>query len=544
MDDDIDEEEDIYFKKIKKYMPNNFTFIILEIEKNNPKNSSDIHKKYEEILELVPLKFVEIIRKKVNILESQKIETSPIQGGFKINSKNYFPNATYPDDIFPEINSSKLIYTVFLTSITGSSIKLDGFKGKYRKREDLRYIYCYPPIISASYFVPINFIEHLMRKKRDKAIGTKYIKNDKDSKITNMEACLHTFVTPICIIYMNGDYKYTDRHGTIKFQSDQMRPVILSASIQLDFETMEVFAEFLNVPSDIIEGIEKPPSLPFIDQQDSLDIASYETNLKKYMYYHLFSHHKYASYKKIINFNTTPKDIIDTVINGINQSNLNIHNLFFFSHCKFNEKITISLLALFNVYRYQLTNEFVVFEKYLKQGYIYTINPPVIFATQLNSENINEDNINYSVVLLNIIQMLNIWYLSELHIKYLKIIAFDDYNDKITIGLYRKLFINKGIKIMSKKDLLDDNNNYIITEKYALIIHNNSDAFGQNIETEADGGSLDGAIGANSSAAWALNRNMKGLCNYIIKNNPIFNVIETNKYKIEIQSELHYEKQN
>ena len=48
-----------------------------------------------------------------------------------------------------------------------------------------------------------------------------------------------------------------------------------------------------------------------------------------------------------------------------------------------------------------------------------------------------------------------------------------------------------------------------------LVIHNNSDGFGQNIETEGMVGSLDGAIGSSSSAAASLERNRKDLLDFI-----------------------------
>ena len=43
-----------------------------------------------------------------------------------------------------------------------------------------------------------------------------------------------------------------------------------------------------------------------------------------------------------------------------------------------------------------------------------------------------------------------------------------------------------------------------------LVVHNNSDALGQNIESEYAGGSLDGVIGAYSSAAGSLMRDREG----------------------------------
>ena len=53
--------------------------------------------------------------------------------------------------------------------------------------------------------------------------------------------------------------------------------------------------------------------------------------------------------------------------------------------------------------------------------------------------------------------------------------------------------------------------------EYLLVIHNNSDAFGQNIETESAGGSLDGAIGVYSNAAACLARGKRDLLTNSVK---------------------------
>jgi len=49
-----------------------------------------------------------------------------------------------------------------------------------------------------------------------------------------------------------------------------------------------------------------------------------------------------------------------------------------------------------------------------------------------------------------------------------------------------------------------------------LVVHNNSDGFGQNIETEYALGSLDGAVGSNSSAAASLYRGREDLLDFIL----------------------------
>lgn len=52
-------------------------------------------------------------------------------------------------------------------------------------------------------------------------------------------------------------------------------------------------------------------------------------------------------------------------------------------------------------------------------------------------------------------------------------------------------------------------------KNWALVLHNNSDAFGQNIETEGET-SMDGVIGYNSDAAVQLERGRSDLVNIIV----------------------------
>ncbi|KZV96852.1 hypothetical protein EXIGLDRAFT_399843 [Exidia glandulosa HHB12029] len=49
-----------------------------------------------------------------------------------------------------------------------------------------------------------------------------------------------------------------------------------------------------------------------------------------------------------------------------------------------------------------------------------------------------------------------------------------------------------------------------------LVLHNNSDGFGQNIETEGPGSSLNGAIGCASSAAASLHRRHPHLLDHVV----------------------------
>jgi hypothetical protein len=134
----------------------------------------------------------------------------------------------------------------------------------------------------------------------------------------------------------------------------------------------------------------------------------------------------------------------------------------------------ISLEILFNIYVEQIRNEFTVFENYLPQGYVYTINPPRIFVGSIGYENVS---------ILNRIQILAFKFLNVSIFKHLKCLAFDSFADKGAVFLYYHIFQNTKVEILEKKKLTSNEGRYkyINDENFALIIHNNSDAFGENM---------------------------------------------------------------
>jgi hypothetical protein len=140
----------------------------------------------------------------------------------------------------------------------------------------------------------------------------------------------------------------------------------------------------------------------------------------------------------------------------------------------------------------------------LPQGYIYTMNPPAIFTTQIGGvKNVN---------LLNRLQILSFKYLrKDSSFENLKVIGFNNYSDKEAISLFRHVFFDK---IVVGTQTLFEQGHYSMTDPYALVLHNNSDAFGQNIETEGPS-SLDGVIGSYSDAACHLQRDRENLVRFV-----------------------------
>jgi len=368
-----------------------------------------------------------------------------------------------------------------------------------------------PLVISQSEFVPKSMTAHLMRNKKDSALGIKYEKGD---KITNMEGALHTFLTPICPITMTGDYAYQGGHTILPFGQNAGRKVILSAAIQPDFETSgnnEVVMKIVEVKQDPLVGQALPDHFQPLWNQCQADQKTFEKNLLEYdkqlqahMVYHLTKEHRLPALNEVQENTVNYQTAIDTLEQLILDQNpqLDLTKALKDKFVELNGHV-ISLEALFNIYAHQMRNEFSVLEQMLPQGYVYTIDPPAIFTTQIGGvKNVN---------LLNRLQILAFKHLKKSSsFNHLQVIGFNDYSDKNGINLLNTLFSDK--QVVSKQALFE-NGHYSITYPYALVLHNNSDAFGQNIESEGPS-SMDGVIGSYSDAACHLQRNRANLVQY------------------------------
>jgi hypothetical protein len=171
----------------------------------------------------------------------------------------------------------------------------------------------------------------------------------------------------------------------------------------------------------------------------------------------------------------------------------------------------VSLELLFNVALHQVRNEFSALEALCPQGYVYTYDPASIFASEIGAE------------ILNRLMLAAVKYLSEKNqFQNMRIVGLNDYADRGILGL-AKVALEKQtkVRVVSKASLFSGVDGKYDTEDFpealgsALVIHNNSDGFGQNIETEGHFGSLDGAIGSKSSAAGSLERNRPDLLDFV-----------------------------
>jgi hypothetical protein len=440
---------------------------------------------------------VKMVTEKENISEDvNKSPTSPtakepyIPELYKLGLK---PLPAKYKFIFGEVKSA---YPSYAKGITSRDLVLKDPNYKTR-----------PPILSKSEFVPDSMVEHLMRDKKSTAIGVKYDESDNDA-ITNMEGAMHTFLTPVVKINMTGDYKWGPGHSVADL-GGLIRPVIMSAAIHPDFELggdSEVVMRLVEVKSDAIPGKELPKD--FVPLSKRLDPKSaefknarheYDNDLCAHMIYHLTQAHKLPSVK------TVPMDLseamsqLDSMI--ISGSIKDISSALVEKTVSLNGHV-ISLEALYNIYLNMARNEFSVLEGTFPLGYVYTIDPPSIFAVQIGSAK--------NVSLLNRLQILA---LKEINattpLQNLKVIGFNDYMDKGAVPLYKAVFPNK--EVVSKSTLFSgQNGEYSRDDGYALIEHNNSDGFGQNIEFEGMS-SKDGVLGCCSDAAHSLRRDRPDL---------------------------------
>lgn len=398
-------------------------------------------------------------------------------------------------DVFSRINSRKLVSCD--VDLSNKSLR-EASKHLLQNNSDKLN----PLVISKSEFVSKDFVEHLMRNKADSAIGVKYKPGD---KITNMEGALHTFVTPLCPITMQGDYKYSNGHNLISIGNNQGRNVILSAAIHPDFEldkNSEVVMKLAEVKGSACEGQQLPNDFkPFCVSTGTQRLDDYEEKLQKHMVYYLTENHRLpasSEVKKVLKYDEAIQ-LIEKLINSKDvQGDLKDQYVEVNGH-------VLVLEVLLNIYIQQVLNEFSVLESTLSQGYVYTIDPPSIFVQQLGGDHVQ---------LLNRLQMLAFKAVQQkLVFKNLRVVGFNDYADPGAISLFKKIFPDKTV--CSKVNLFADKGYYSGENKLALVLHNNSDAFGQNIETEGPT-SMDGVIGSYSDAAWQLDRKRTSLLKHIV----------------------------
>jgi hypothetical protein len=311
---------------------------------------------------------------------------------------------------------------------------------------------------------------------------------------------------------MIADFRYKGRSKVKLFGNNQVRKVILSASIQPDFECAPnpIMMKLVGVKEEAVIG--EPlhrmtkDSIPSADEKKNYEFRkNYDEKLLKHLIYHLTPTHRLPADAEIDKSQIMDKTTTETYIANLIRNpkeGQNLQGKFMRIENKHIGNKIISLEILFQVYVHLIRNEFKTLNPNTPQGYVYTINPPSIFATGIGDARI-----------LNRLQALAFQSLvQEKLFSNLKYIAFDDYADKDMIPLLQEIFPN--IEVSNLDSLFNEDGMYKGLQGYALVLHNNSDAFGQNIEYEL-ATSLDGVIGMYSNAACILRRQWKDLLKFV-----------------------------
>lgn len=394
-----------------------------------------------------------------------------------------------------------------------------------------------PPWISHSYFVSPNMIKHLMRSKKDRAIGVKFdLRNchphRKPDQITNMEGALHTFATPIVLATIHGDYQWAGGHSIHEFGSlggfQLGRLVLVSALVQQDFEGERVMLKVASVQDKEILGIpDLPPMLDVTEKQHDQMRGEYDDQIHKYMVYHLLDSHRLPARKAVgedaMSLSQTLQFFADAIEHKSGDALPALMQNRFFYH----NRHVISIEIMFMTALHQIRNEFYLLEHLCaRQGYVYSFNPPAIFVRFFGSQGTDSSQGTDLLSRVHITALKLFAHTSKMEA--CKCVAWSDFASPTTIPLLRRALANQPHVAVRRNDEIFvpargvglEGGLYVPPEgakDAMLVIHNNSDAFGQNIETEWAGGSLDGVIGTYSSAAASLLRDREDLCDQLVQ---------------------------
>jgi hypothetical protein len=356
-----------------------------------------------------------------------------------------------------------------------------------------------------------------MRKKKNSAIGVKFQSgNIPPDAITNMEGAMHTFVTPVVHAFIHGDYVFDNGHRMIVFSDidkmQQARTVIVSAQIQPDFEGARVMLALSALKEEPVLGQGLPADFSILgttEKQSKPQREAYDILLQRHMVQHLTRSHRLPGIHEAGSQALDIGQAITSMEKLISSSTSNFADVVDI-YVRLDNGSIVSLELLVNSAVHQLRNELSALEVLAPQGYVYTSDPASIFAREIGAK------------ILNRLQFLALKQLaSESRFSNMRAFAFNDYDDRNAISLIEKALSSQPhVQVEPKRAFFKGpNRTYRAlagTEGALLVLHNNSDAFGQNIETEWATGSMDGAIGAFSSAAGSLRRDRLDLCTRIM----------------------------
>ncbi|BGP34020.1 hypothetical protein JCM10296v2_005835 [Rhodotorula toruloides] len=389
-----------------------------------------------------------------------------------------------------------------------------------------------PPVIARSPFIPDSLVEHLMRNKRDSAITTKYLPG---TALTNAEAALHSFVTALVISTQCGDYAWRGGHAAVELGTSARgkrlgRKVVVSTALHNDFEDSQVAEAFSALSDDELVGRDLRLrqggarfAVPSVEEKnDDAFRRAYDEMLRQHAVYHLLPERRLPSRHELVERPWTVDETISRLVAHLQtplSSALKTPTHFLSSRSVRLSPPSSSILSLpllLATHIASLTTELSALESLTAdKGYTYTFQPPSIFARRMPAE---------VSVLLVFCALREIQLAARggaaLKLDKMRAFALSTHTPALS-SLFPLLSLQLPSHTLSLRlsSLFPPP-----SQTYApphtlhgstLVIHNNSDAFGQNIESEESGGSLDGVIGCWGDASHALRRERGDLCAFV-----------------------------
>lgn len=356
-------------------------------------------------------------------------------------------------------------------------------------------------------------------------------------QVTNMEAGgLRTLTTAIAEVEMTGDYTYANKqHSIVPLEqiggAQQARTVLVSTTVQPDFETGSTVLATCRVEKDSIQPLEGfPPPITPVDKQDDGKRQEYDNKVKQALVGKLVGKGGLPALKNVPPQEIyTPTQVIgkleELLKNGASPQAIDEAMKHIFVGLTYFEMDpasptfkevkteTISGLMFFKMYVESLGAELSALEATCPQGYVYTSDPPSIFASCFSEQ--TAKGIIPNPTAINRFQMLALKYLclkqgGTTPFPHMKAFAFNNYADNGALAALRLALPadqNGFSRVYAKKDFFPEGKPYTPLpgmENYALVLHNNSDGYGFNLLTECGIQSMDAIYGRYSNAAAVL----------------------------------------
>ncbi|KAG9947313.1 hypothetical protein KCU85_g5840, partial [Aureobasidium melanogenum] len=364
-----------------------------------------------------------------------------------------------------------------------------------------------PPWIACSEFVPPAMIEFLMRCKKRTALAVKFQKGD---KITNMEGAMHTFVTSLELAWLHGERGYNKGHTFTPYLPSgnfrRGRQVLISNMIHQDFETDEVMmtlASLTKSKTTLIADFE----IPSTEEKQSDDVRNrYDDALRRLMVCSLVLDGELPSIEvgsaKAMSRTQAKSFLAKKVLEADCRNVLEQvrNSLFWLTATSKRDIPLLSLELLVATAYHQFRNEMDALERICKhQGYIYTFSAPKIFIEEFGSE----DGLMACIYAAELKH-----YLQTTKPRKMRVFQLPEVPGQWGLWMRTALSAAPEVRVMTKQELYskeDPSDCYNPPyEGTMLVLHNCSDAFGQNIRYETGAGSLDAIIGRFTSAAGSL----------------------------------------